>query len=171
MLQNGGDFTEAVQHFHTAATAGKALPFVRRLEFGGFTSYDHAGSRRELFRAADSMRMHGEALDAGERHRAFGFCCNVAVTERAELVESLSAVPVENAWPTYLWLEGSGSETGSDPLRVLTHDYVQATLLEISGQKAQALQQYRTLQQKLRSQPNFTLKDIVDAAVSRLSHS
>lgn len=170
-LQNGGDFSEAVQHFQAAVNTGKALPFVRMLEFGGLTSYDHPGSRRELFRAADSMRKNGETLDPGERRRAYGFCCDVAVTERAELVESLSAVPAQNAWPTYLWLEGSGSDISSNSVRALTHDYVQASLLEISGQKTQALQQYRVLQQKLRSQPNLSLKDAVDSAVGRLSHS
>lgn len=171
MLQNGGDFSEAVQHFHAAVNAGKALPFVRMLEFGGLTGYNHPGSRRELFTAADSMRRNGETLDPGVRRRAYGFCCDVAVTERAELIESLSAVPVQNAWPTYLWLEGSESETSSNSVRALTHEYVQANLLEISGQKAQALQQYRALQQKLRTQPALTLKDKVDSAVGRLSRS
>jgi tetratricopeptide (TPR) repeat protein len=169
MLQNGGDFPEAVQRFHAAIDTGKALPFVRRLELGGLTSYDRPGSRRELIKAVNSMRIHGETLDPGERRRLFGFCCDIVVTDRAELIESLSAVPPQEAWQTYLWLEDS--ESSSSPLQALNHDYIQANLLEISGQSVLALRQYRILQQKLYNQPNIALKDAVDAAVHRLSHS
>jgi len=171
MLQNGGDFSEAVRHFHIAVNTQKALPFVHLLEIGGLTSYDGLGSRRELIVAANSMRLHGEALSPDERSRVFAFCCDVADTERAELVESLSAVPPQDAWLTYLWLEGSPSGTSSIALRELTHNYIQASLLEISGQRPQALRQYRVLQQKLRSQPDISLQADVDAAVVRLARS
>jgi hypothetical protein len=56
-------------------------------------------------------------------------------------------------------------------MRALTHDYVRVNLMELSGEKGQALGQYKMLQQKLRSQPDGALKDAVNAAVVRLSHS
>jgi hypothetical protein len=171
MLQTGGNFPEAVQHLHTAANSGKALPFVRRLQLGGLTGYDHPGSRREVMQAANAMRIHGEALDPGERRRVFGFCCDTVVTDRTELVESLSAVSEQDAWQTYLWLENAGSGDSSNPLQTLTHDYIHATLLEISGDKPEALRQYRVLQQKLRNQPNSALDVAVRAAITRLIHS
>ncbi len=171
MLQNGGDFSEAVRHFHTAAGAGKALPFVRSLEIGGLTDYDQPGSRRELIQIANFMRAHGETLDPDDRRDVFAFCCDMADTGRTELVESLSAVPAQDAWLTYVWLENSGSGGSSDPLRPLIHDYIQASLLEIAGQRPDALRQYRILQQKLRSQPGTVLDGAVNAAITRLTHS
>lgn len=170
MLQNGGDFSEAIQHLDRAVATGRALPFVRRLQLGGLTGYDHEGARRELIKAANSMRVHGETLDPSERRRVFGFCCDIAVSDREALVESLSAVLQQDAWLTYLWLEDPGSESSYNPLQAAIHEYVQANLLEISGQRAQALQQFRTLQQKLRSSPSGALKDDVAAAVTRITH-
>lgn len=170
MLQNGGNFSESIQHLDRAVDTGRVLPFVRRLQLGGLIGYDHAGARRELVKAANSMRAHGETLEPSDRRRVFGFCCDIAVNDQDELVESLSAVPVQDAWLTYLWLDEPGSEDSSNPLQAAMHDYVQANLLEISGQRAQALQQFRTLQQKLRSSPSGALKDDVAAAVTRMTH-
>jgi tetratricopeptide (TPR) repeat protein len=172
MLQNGGDFTAAVEHLRVAAATGKARPFVRRFQMAALAdSYDQPGARAELMRVANAMRAGGEPLDPDEKRDAFNTCCDITGNEHAQLVESLSAVPPHDAWLTYLWLEDSGSAASSNPLRRLIHQFIQASLLEISGQTAQALQEYRTLQQKLRAQPGTSLTDLVDAAVHRLSHS
>ena len=40
MLQNGGNFPEAVQHFDTAVATGKERAFVRRFQIGGLTGFD-----------------------------------------------------------------------------------------------------------------------------------
>jgi tetratricopeptide (TPR) repeat protein len=170
MLQNGGNFSEVVQHFHAAVDAGKALPFVRALEIGGLTGYDKPGSRGELMRILNSMRLHGEPLDSDDRRRVFGFCCDIEVTDHAELFDSLSAVPAQEAWQTYLWLESYTSDDSPNPIHALIRDYIQASLLEISGQRQDALRQYRTLQQKLPSQLSITLQSDVNSAVKRLEH-
>lgn len=171
MLQNGGDFSAAVQHLDAAAATGRVRPVVRRLQIAGLAgSYDRTGARAELVSVANAMRNNGEPLAYGEKRRVFDICCNVALTSHAELIESLSAVPPRDAWLTYLWLEDSASDS-SDSLRALTDDFIQANLLEISGQHPRALRQYRVLEQKLQSQPDTSLKDAVDAAVHRLSHS
>lgn len=171
MLQNGGSFDEAIQHLNRAVATGKARPLVRGLQIGGLTGDDRPGARRELMKAVNAMRVHGEAIDPDERYRIFGFCCDLVVTDHRELNESLSAVPPQDAWETYLWLENAGSITSPDPIRPLVHEYIQANLLEISGQTPQALRQYQALQLKLRDQPSMSLREAVDAAVRRLSHS
>jgi tetratricopeptide (TPR) repeat protein len=168
MLQNGREFSEAVRHFHAAVDTGEVLPFVRSLEIGGLRSYDHPGSRSELVKAMSSMRVKGETLDSEEGRLAFWFCCNVASTDRAELFESLSAVPAQDAWFTYVWLEGSGDTPSA--LRELTEDYIRASLLEISGERTEALRKYRILKQKLESQPDNVLQNAVSTAVTRLAH-
>lgn len=167
LLQNGGSLSGAIQHFDTAVGSGKERAFVRRLQIGGLISFDGPGVRAELMKVADAMRRDGEPLQPDQRRHIFDNCCNAALTEHPELVESLSAVPPQDAWLTYSWLDTSSS---SDELQGLTHSYIQANILEISGQRAQALQQCKTLQQELRNQPG-ALKDAVDASVRRLSHS
>ena len=172
MLQNGGDFSAAVQHLRAAAATGKARPFVRQLQIAGLVDSDsQAGARGELMKVANAMRIGGEPLSADDKRQVLVCCCDVGDTSHAELVESLSSVPPDNAWSTYLWLEDAGSTGSPDPLRGLTHDFIQANLLEISGQSAQALEDYRALKQKLRAQPGASLNNAVDAAVKRLSHS
>lgn len=171
MLQNGGSFSKAVRHFDTAVATGKERAFVRRFQIGGLTGFNGPGVRGELMKVANAMRLDNEPLEPNQRHHIFDVCCNATMTEHAELVESLSAVPANDAWQTYLWLDGSDGGGSSDVLQGLTHDFIQANLAEISGQRAQALRQYQTLQQKLRSYPGATLGDAVDAAISRLSHS
>ncbi|HEV2134678.1 MAG TPA: hypothetical protein VGR47_10510 [Terracidiphilus sp.] len=172
MLQNGGDFSDAVQHFEAAAATGKARPFVRQYQIASLTgSYDQKGARAELMEVANAMRTGGERLNDDGKKDIFNVCCDV-ITSHAELVESLSALPPHDAWLTYLWLEGSGSaDSGEDWLRELTHEFVQANLLEISGQRVQALAHYRAIQQKLRGRPGTVLENAVDGAVRRLSGS
>lgn len=77
---------------------------------------------------------------------------------------------IEELAIAFLWLKDPGSESSYNPLQAAIHEYVQANLLEISGQRAQALQQFQTLQQKLRSSPSGALKDDVAAAVTRIMH-
>jgi tetratricopeptide (TPR) repeat protein len=169
MLQNNGDFAEAVEHLHSAVASGKVRGFVRRVQLGGLSSYEGPGARAELVRVANAMRLGGETLSPDEKHRVFDICCDLTVTESAELAESLAAVAPQDAWETWLWLENAGGEASPDSLQGLTHDFIQAKLLEISGQAPQALARYRTVQHKLRAYPNAALSDAVDAAVQRLS--
>lgn len=175
MLQNGGDFDEAIQHFDRAVATGKALPLVRGLQLGALIYDEKSGARREVMKVANAMRIHGEPIDRDERHRIFSFCC-AFVRDHRELVEFLSAVPAQDAWQTYLWVENapSNEDRSQALLRTLTHDYVQAILLEISGNRPEALRQYRIVQQKLRQElrePGTSLEDAVNASITRLTHS
>jgi hypothetical protein len=136
MLQNGGDFPTAVQHLQAAAATGQASPFVRELQIAGLTDNDdQKGARAELMRIASAMRAGSENLDSDDKRQIFNACCNITINRHAELAESLSAVPAQDAWLTYLWLEDSGGETLTNPLRPLIHVFIQANLLEISGQR------------------------------------
>ncbi len=57
MLQSGGDFKQAVEHFHTAVETGRALPFVRSLELGGLLYLDDAApDRPPACRSASQVR-------------------------------------------------------------------------------------------------------------------
>jgi hypothetical protein len=107
MLQNNGNFAEAVQHLNTAVASGKVRPWVRLMQLGGLSSYEHSGARAELVRAANAMRLGGEPLSPDEKRRVFDICCNITGAEPGELAESLGAVAPQDAWETYVWLENA----------------------------------------------------------------
>jgi tetratricopeptide (TPR) repeat protein len=167
---NGGNLAEAVQHFNSAVATGKARPFVRTLQLAGLRDRDEPGSRTALVRALNEMRENGEPLDAEDKHRMMGFCCDPSVTDHAELTESLSAVPASDAWQTYLWLDDQQSMVEDAKQRDIGHKFIAANIAEISGNQQKALDEYRTLHTELKGQRS-SLTDSVDQAIARLSHS
>ena len=167
LLQNRGSFTEAVQHFNTAVSTGKAGPFVRTLQLGGLIDLDEKGARAELVKAANEMRKGGEPLDEEHRARILNFCFDPMLPDHGELAESLSAIPPDEAWQTYLWLDDNPENAQA---HVMVHSFIQANLMELSGKPQQALESYRLLQQRLKNRPG-TLQESVDAAIARLSHN
>lgn len=168
MLQSGGDLKDAVEHFQTAVRAGRARPFIRQLQIGGFLHLEVSGARAEIIRVADEMRKGGEELHADERHRISNWCFSPIVTSHQELVEALGAVPKDEAWQTYVWLEASSA---SEPLgeQDLNRQFVHASLLELSGNRGAALSEFRILQSKLRDRPG-SLHDRVDAEIKMLTY-
>jgi|CZKL01.1.fsa_nt_gi tetratricopeptide (TPR) repeat protein len=166
MLLNGGTVSDAMRLFDTAVATGRDRTFVRNLEFGSLTYLDKPGSRAAQIRIANDVRTSGEPLNAGYRSRILSFCFNSILTDHGELAESLSAVPPDEAWKTYLWLSPEPSEKPQS----LEPDFVEASLLEISGKKTEALAKFKALQHQL---PNdgTTMKHQVDAAITRLSRA
>ena len=168
MLQNHGNFQEAVGHFNTAVATGKARPLVREMQIGGLRDYDVPGARAEVVKAANEMRKNNEPLDEGEKHRVSTFCYNATVTRPAELNESLSAVPEDDAWKTYLWLRDAPDPDPADKTQALNDEFIHANLLEVVGKRAEALAIYRTLQTELKNK-HLVIESRVDEAIKRLS--
>jgi tetratricopeptide (TPR) repeat protein len=164
-LMNHGSVADAMRLFDVAVATGNARPFVRRLELGGLRYLDEKGARAAQVKVANDMRKGGEPLDEDHKSRILSFCFDPVVTHRDELVESLSAVPADDAWKTYLWLDDKGSSDYQEEVR----EFIHANLLELSGDKAGSLAMFRTLQAELKDN-NGDMKDQVDAAVARLSH-
>jgi tetratricopeptide (TPR) repeat protein len=165
MLQNHAGFPEAIGHLNTAVATGKARQLVREMQIGGLLYDEESGARAELVKAVDDMRKNNEALGDGEKHRIRSFCYSTSF-DRTHLIESLSAVPEDDAWKTFLWLDDN-RENKMDPL---ARDFVYANLLDVSGDRAGALEKFRALQQNLKAS-QFSFKDQVDEAIKRLSKS
>lgn len=165
MLQTHGDFDEAIHHLDLAIATGRARPFVRAMQLGGLRYLDKPGARAAQVKAANDMRKGGEPLDETYKRGIISFCFDAAVADHGELTESLSAVPPEEAWKTYLWLDNNAAGKYG---RNLMHDFIDANLLEVSGKHDEALAKFRELQQKLRDAPG-SMKNSVDAGVKRLS--
>lgn len=165
MLQNHGRVDEAMRYLNTAVATGKARPYVRRLELGGLRYLDEPGARGAQVKIANDMRKAGEPLDDEYKSRIISFCFEPDVTDRAELTESLTAVPPDEAWQTYLWLDdGAGAAREDKRMR----EFIHANLLEIAGKRQESLASYRALGEELKNAPG-SLKDGVDAGIKRLS--
>jgi hypothetical protein len=167
MLQNQKSFVEAVGHLNTAVATGKVRPWVRSMQLGGLLFDQDAGARAEMIKVANDMRKNNEPLDGDKKERIVGFYYSPSATSEAELMEALSAVPEDEAWKTYLWLDDA-PEDGSDKGQDVTHAFIHASLLEASGKRADALGEFKVLQKRLVTSPG-TIKDRVDDAVKRLS--
>jgi tetratricopeptide (TPR) repeat protein len=167
MLRNGKNFTEAMQHINIAVSTGKVRPFIRKLQLGGLIYLDEKGARAEVVKAASDMRKSGESLDEGPKTRILSFCFDPIVTDHGELTESLSAVPPDEAWATYLWID---DQPGDAQVQRTAHDFIKANLLELSGKRQESLRQYRLLQKELENGPG-TMENSVESAITRLSHS
>jgi tetratricopeptide (TPR) repeat protein len=167
LLQNRGSFTEAILHFNIAVSTGNGRSFVRALQLGGLVDLDEKGARAEVVKAANDMRRSGEPLDEEQRMRILNFCFDPMLAEHGKLTESLSAVPPDEVWQTYLWLDDNPENAQA---HLIHRSFIQANLMELSGKRQESLEKYRLLQQELKNRPG-TFKDSVDAAIARLSHS
>jgi len=165
LLQTGGDRAQALSHFQTALATHQERSLVRSMQLGGLYLNEAPGMRGELVKALNEMRVNHEPLDRSLQGR-LSYLYSSTVSTAAELREVLTAVPVEDAWKTYLWLhpERPGDTT-------VERDFVQANLTEISGDRTKALAEFRALAIALRAQHfDGRIADYTAAAISRLSH-
>lgn len=170
MLQNRGNFSEAVHFLDIAVSTGRERPLVRRLQLGGLIDLDKTGARAEAVKVANDMRNSGEHLDAESRKRVLTFCFDPIFTNHAELTESLSTVPPDEAWKTYLWLDDIQEDGLDEKARLWARDFIQANLLEVSGKRQESLVKYRALLQELGNNGS-AMENSVRAAIARLSHN
>jgi hypothetical protein len=165
MLVNNENLTEAMHHFGTALATGKETDFVRLLELDGLSRTKEHGRRGQLVQVLNEMRKAGQRID--DHHRRWGIlddCFNPGQIDHDELVESLTAVPPDEAMQTYLWLDDG--QMGMDPRT--EREFLQANLQELSGDKAGSLQKFQALEKELEHTSGGT-KDQVDEAIARLS--
>ncbi len=163
LLQTNGDFDEAMRHFDAAVATGRERPMVRTFELGGFEDLDHKGARAALLRVANAMRKDGEPLDQGDKARIRSDCFDSALDDRGEWTESLTAVPPDEEWATYQWLDVNPDADYQHAMR----RFVEASLLEMGGDRKGALSKLQALEKDLANQPG-SLKNQVDVAVRRL---
>jgi hypothetical protein len=89
-----------------------------------------------------------------------------------ELTETLSAVPPNDAWATFLWLDDKEATGGEREQQRIQHEFIQANILEIAGKSSEALALFKTLNDELKRKGyNGRLSDHVAMAIKRLSRS
>jgi tetratricopeptide (TPR) repeat protein len=166
ILWQNGDAKQAKEHFAAALESGRARPYVRELQLSAYQNVHSADNDAELLRIANQMRVQGEPIEPREQRWIFEQIFLSDLNDPAEFAQVMRALKPEDALATYDWL--SSGQTSSDlPLR---RGYVVAFALEVAGQPAEALAQYKALQQQLQqSRTHYSLTSSVNDAVQRLS--
>jgi hypothetical protein len=168
LLQTNSDaVSEAMGLFHTAVETGEEREFVRQFELGGLmSSREQATAQQELVKLSNEMRKNGEPIESGQKRRILGMY-SVAYASRAELANLLSAVPPNESWATYIWLDDSVDR--SDPeWQQLKHTFVLANIDELAGREREALALYRRLAQSRRLAESSSLGVRTREAIQRL---
>lgn len=145
LLQTGGSVIEAMRCFNVAVKSGKQRPLVRALQLGALTYNDSLGVRTKLIRTANQMRINSEPIDNFLKRRILSDY-SPTHTEQ-ELRETLAALPPDQAWATFQWLDDK--EKGGT--QQWQRDFIHATILELAGNHTEALAMFKTLQQKLKA--------------------
>jgi hypothetical protein len=119
-------------------------------------------------RVLNEMRMNGETIAARYRSRVM---TRFRPGNTTELREILSAVPPNDAWATFLWLDQSSA--GEDMAhKEYRREFIHALVLELDGKTADAVALLTELDRKMRSARfNGRLLEDVSNASKRLRSS
>lgn len=165
LLLKKGSIEEAKKHFDIAVHTGRARPFVRECQLGGMICRKSPGVRPELIRVVNDVRKEGGSIAEDHRRNIRSYYDPVVASDD-QLREILAAVPPDEAWATYQWI--NRPMTGVEGFDSIQQRYIQATIYEISGQRAEALQLFRQLQTETKN-PDTILFRRIRSAVIRLS--
>jgi len=169
IMQTGGDTVEALMHFQRALERNKARAFVRRLQLGVLVYPRDPEIRLALIRLVNEMRRNRESIDDRERSRILT-AYDPTVNSAEELSESLSAVPPDEAWATYLWLETRSTDRDQSDHTRLQRDFVHASIVEIEHDRENALRAFEKLRVELKQRGyDGRIATYVDDAIKRLS--
>jgi tetratricopeptide (TPR) repeat protein len=167
LLQTKGDSAQALKHFASSLATDTQRPLVRTLQLGGLLRNDEPGMRGAFVQALNQMRVGNEPVDKDIRERV-SYLYSPTVSSASELHETLAAVPFDDAWKTFLWLDPDHAAEAVPPV---LRDFVHASLTEISGNKAGALAEFKALARVLQNQHyNGRIADYTGEAIRRVSH-
>ena len=168
MIQSNRSTDEALQHFEGAVKAGKERPFVRQMQLGAMTYNDEPRIAQALIQVVNDMRQNGEPIEDPYKRRTLTAFSPIRTMD--ELKQTLSAVPPDDAWATFEWLDGPVDEGSDANDRRLRHDFIKAIILEVSGKKEEALATFSALEREMKAKGfSGRFADHVSGAVKRLS--
>jgi tetratricopeptide (TPR) repeat protein len=164
MLWKRQGLEEATGHFSAAVAAGRARPFVRRVQLAALSNLRSESADGELLRAVNDMRKNDEPIDAVTRKDVFSIYY-FAFTA-GDFQRLTAAVPAGEQIATIQALfYGADFDSSRIPLR---EAYV-ATLQEEAGFPDEALKTWRAVRSALPADAGGTLPSRADAAIKRLS--
>jgi hypothetical protein len=142
LLQNHGNTAEALWHFNAAERTNQQRPLVRQMQLGGMIYKQDPGIAAAIMRVVNQMRRNNEPVSERMRSRILSY---FRPGNRDETDEMLSAVPPEEAWATFLWLDQSS------PADDIRREFVHARVLELEGKRSEAITLLTDLERKLLS--------------------
>jgi len=167
LLQTNGNFALAQQHFASALATNSQRELVRSMQLGGLLENDAPGARVAFLQALNQVRLNNEPLDQ-HIHDRVSYLYSPIVNTAAELRETLTAISPDDEWKTFLWLN---PEQAADAHPPLLKDFLQASLAEISGNRAAALAEFESLATLLKANhAGGRMADYTAEAIHRLKH-
>ncbi len=145
LLSRGGDTQAAKTHFTQALVSQAERPFVRTLQLAALTWRSSPELQDEVARAANEMRLQGEALGGTSADTTLSAIWNVyydRLVRGQARDEFLAAVAAPDHLATFQWLFPKYAESPSNRYAYL---FMLAQLQENSGARAEALSAYRSL--------------------------
>lgn len=167
-LWRGGKLEDARRYFARALSRDRTREYVRGLQFAALMNSHAEEAEEETIRVANEMRKGSEKLDplrAGIRDRIFSIYYRRMRTPGPK-AEFLSVVPPAEHLATFQWLF---ADADFDESKSLQREYWLAALEEAAGERARALERWRSLRSKLPRDGSWTMTPAVDAAIKRLS--
>ena len=158
VVKHDHEIDKAKMHFEKALKSGREKQLVRKLQLSAFSVDHNEALELEKILVINDMRKNGETLNTSQREQIAGRSYN---TFNQPLVDSLNAqLSATEHLALYEYLI-SGTDYVTHPYLVLTH----AVLLENTGNKTKALQEYK----KLEDETYFTKHEAVKEGVRRCS--
>lgn len=168
LLQTRGNAAQALQHIASALATNTQRPLVRSMQLGGLLGNDEPGMHAAFVQALNQVRANNEPLEANIRERV-SYLYSPTLNNTAELRETLAALPFDDAWKTFLWLDPDHAVEARPPV---LEDFVHASLKEISGDQAGALREFKLLTKVLQKQHyNGRIAGETSGAIQRLSRT
>lgn len=165
ILWQGGDKNSANQHFSAALASGQHGDYVRSLQLAALQNSPNDETDAAAIRLANEMRKKGEPMSDEERASILWEAIAIRITNHDRLVKILSVLPVDEMQATLDWLNAGDKNPSAGKQN--SARFVAANLREIAGDRAGALNRYRTMQKDLGE--DSVLIPQVNAAIKRLS--
>jgi tetratricopeptide (TPR) repeat protein len=151
LLQTHRSLKDVVQHFTTALNTGQKRPLVRRMQLGGMLYDDDNGVPQEAIRALNDMRKNNEVPDEGYKSRFLATLFEPNFSK--EFLDNIEgAVPPEELWLTYVWLDDTPADSTKDAYRQAKLDYFRAKTLALEGKQNEASEDFRQLAARMKAQ-------------------
>jgi hypothetical protein len=166
ILWDGDDIKSAEEHFKAALATGRLHDYARDMQLSALENHDVLENDVEEFRVANDMRKAGETMPKSHRHKIFGNDFTDHLHNREELFAILKALPPADVEATYDWLDDTKDAEG----KTWNREFMMANLREATGDTAGALAAYQSLQKQMENS-RYTILDVINMNVKRLSHS
>src|SRR5690242_17128069 len=119
------------------------------MQLGAMTYNDDPHIAQALIRVVNEMRKNGEPVPEPYKRRTLSAYSPGKPMDELKL--TLSAVPADDAWATFQWLDGPVGEGSDSNERRLRHDFINAIILELAGKNQEALAKFSLLERELKA--------------------